>query len=105
LLGRDEVFPKGHRLDELWRVCVAVLQEVASGGGDEVQQTTRLMGEFCRVDSTSEAFRYPVDKSGNRSLPDGPEIDLTRARDVVGKMSFFLDCVSTHVSALEENSF
>src|SRR5713226_2193184 len=106
LLGWDEAFPKTHRIDELWRLCLNLLQEISPGmcDNEEMQHTTRLMAEFCKVDPTSEAFRYPENRDGNPPRFD-VDIDLSRVKDVVGKISLLVDCISTHISTLENDAF
>ena len=107
MLGRNEVAPWGHRLDQLWRLCLSLLVEVSAGDttAEEVEQTTRLIHEFCRADPTSETFRYPEDKQGNPSLSGVGDVDLERVREVVGKISLLLDCISTDLSMQEHNAF
>jgi hypothetical protein len=98
-LGWQEAFPKTHRIDELWRLCVGLLHELSPGttDNDEVKHTTRLIAEFCTVDPTSEAFRYPEGKDGSPA-PFDVKINLTTVKEIVGKISLLLDCISTHVS-------
>jgi hypothetical protein len=106
-LGRTDVVPTSHHLDDLWRLCLSLLTDVSRGSGaaEEVKQTTRLVDEFCRVDRTSEVFRYPENKDGQPSLPDGVEVDLDRVRDTVAKISLLLDCISTDLSARRGYAF
>lgn len=103
LLHRDVAIPLHHRLDDLWRLCLSLLVEESPGStaAEEVQQTTRLIDEFCRVDRTSAAFRYPEDKAGNPSLSGVGEMSLAQIRDVVGKVSLLLECISTELSSHE----
>lgn len=106
LLGRDDVVRKTHRLDELWRRCLSLLGEVSECTTiDEMQQTTRLLDEFCRADPTSQAFRYPEDTKGIHSESGVVEVSLDRVREVVGKISLLLDCISTDLYAREFCSF
>jgi len=104
LLGWHEAFPKTHRIDELWRICRGLFDEISPGmsNNDEIQQTTRLIAEFCKIDPTSEAFRYPEDKDGNPPAL-GVEIVLSTVKEVVGKMSLLLDCIGTHISTREDD--
>jgi len=98
LLGWQEAFPKTHRIDELWRLCVGLLDELSPGTTDneETKHTTRLIAEFCTVDPTSEAFRYPEGKDGSPASFD-VEINLTTVKKVVGKISLLLECTRTQV--------
>lgn len=105
VLGRNETFPKTHRIDELWRLCTALLKEIspATLENDEIKHTTRLIAEFCTVDLTSEAFRYPESKDGT-APPFDVRITLTTMKDVVGKISLLLDCIHTHISTQDEDA-
>ena len=94
----DEPFPKTHRIDELWKICQTLLQQVSSDEPiDYLTEIRRLIGEFSTVDPTSMAFRYPEDKDGNPSLPGMRNIDLRNVREVVGKISMILDGASTQI--------
>ena len=104
VLGWDEAFPKTHRIDELWRLCIDLLNEIspATLENDEISHTTRLIADFCTVDPTSEAFRYPESK--DRIAPwFNVQITLTAMKDVVGKISLLLDCIDTHISTQEDD--
>ena len=107
LLGREEVFPKTHRIDMLWQTCCGLLDEISPGlrCGEEVRNTTRLMLDFQKVDPTSEAFRYPEDRQGNRPLSDKATFYLEAVREVVGKISCLLECISEDISAQEKHYF
>jgi len=107
LLGRDEDFPKRHEIDKLWQLCCSLLHEISPGmsNSEEIQHTTRLMADFRKIDPISLAFRYPEDKDRNPPLLGGATFDLSTVREVVGKISFLLGCISTHVSTLEEHAF
>ena len=106
VLGWQEEFPKTHRIDELWRLCVALLKEIspASVENDEIKHTTRLIAEFCAVDPTSEAFRYPENRSGVLLQLD-VQIILAEMKEVVGKISLLLECIDTHVSTQDDDAF
>src|SRR6267378_3012323 len=100
LLGRDVPPQVDHRVNALWRLCLALLEEESPGstGAAEVQQTTRLLDEFCRVDLKSETFRYPEDQEGNPWSWGLNEIVADRVQEVVDKISLLLDCISTELS-------
>ena len=105
VLAREQDFPKHHRLDELWQMCARLLHEISPGASEEeVEQTTRLFHEFRTVDPNADAFRFPEDTSGNASLATGIDINLSEVRDIVEKISFFLDCLDTSITA-ERDAF
>lgn len=105
LVGRQEAFPKRHQIDKLWGICRGLLDELSPGKSisNEMQQTTRLIGEFCRLDPESETFRYPEDKSGNPYTLD-VEIALSTVKEVVGKISLLLDCIAADISILKDDA-
>ena len=87
-----EPFPKSHRINELWKICSDLLAEISPGDSiEEQRQIGRLIEEFCQVDPTSMAFRYPEDRDGNPSLPGIKHINLRNVKAVIGKISLVLD--------------
>jgi hypothetical protein len=49
---------------------------------------------FDELDPTSESFRYPVTASGDAVLPGVHNLDLGQVREVVERVSAFLDCAA-----------
>lgn len=89
-IGRD--FPKSHKIDALWDETQKLLiQSFPEQPADEVIETGRLIHEFAKVDPLSTAFRYPVDKDGNPSLPGIRYINLRNIREVMAKIAMLLD--------------
>ena len=92
LLDAPELCPKIHRIDQLWTLCDALLEQVSPGDSIEYRKEIgRLIREFAQVDPFSMAFRYPEDKDGNPSLPGIRHINVRNVRDVIGKISVILD--------------
>lgn len=102
-VGWDEAFPKTHRVDELWRICCGLLKDISPGmaNNNDVLHTTRLIGDLCRVDPNSEAFRYPEDKNGNLPVLD-TEVVLPNVKEAVGKISLIIECISTDLSVRKD---
>ncbi|HEX20244.1 MAG TPA: hypothetical protein ENG78_05435 [Acidiferrobacteraceae bacterium] len=87
-----EPFPQTHQIDELWKICSKLLSEISPGDSTEEQDhIDRLINEFCQVDPTSMAFRYPEDRDGNPSLPGISHINLRNVKAVIAKISIILD--------------
>jgi len=107
VIGCHEVFPKTHRIDELWQICGTLLDELVPGTSDDeaVKHTTRLIAEFSKLDPTSEAFRYPEDKNGNSKNVVAEEIALATVREVIGKISLLLECIATDVHTRRIDAF
>lgn len=92
----------GHRLDKLWDKCVSLVDELSRGmaGRDEVQQTARVLKEFCVVDTESTVFRYPENKRGDPSLSGIGEVDLDIVCELASKVSNLLECIDYHLSTI-----
>lgn len=88
LLDINEKFPLTHRIDELWTICTELLRNISPDDSIEEQHhIRRLISEFCHVDPTSMAFRYPEDKNGKLSLPGFKNINIESVKDVIEKIS------------------
>jgi hypothetical protein len=105
LIREQKTFPTIHELDKLWRICRSLIDEISpsASDNDEIQHTTRLIEEFCKVDPKSAlAFRYPEDGI----LPEGVvEIDLSKVKEVVGKIALLLDCIGEVIRVREYDTF
>ena len=87
----DAPFPVHHKLNELWKICQNLLNEISPGDSvGELGQITRLLDEFSAADPTSMAFRYPADNKGNPSLPGVTTINLRVVGEVVEKITNLL---------------
>lgn len=95
-----ESFSKTHRIDELWKVCSALLREIFPGDSEKEQaEIARLIEEFCKVDPKSTAFRYPEDQDGKASLPPRVRhINLRNVKEVMDKISVILDGADTLIA-------
>jgi hypothetical protein len=92
LQGIKKDFPKTHDISKLWIICSGLLEQISPGDSkEELKQIGRLISEFCSVDPTSEAFRYPEDKAGNHSLSTMVTINLRNLKEVIAKIAVILD--------------
>lgn len=99
LLDDPTPFPKTHRLDELWKLCNILLEQIAPGDSAEFRKEIgRLMEEFAQVDPLSMSFRYPEDKDGNPTLPGLTNINIRNVREVIGKISVILEGAGAMIS-------
>jgi hypothetical protein len=95
--------PQTHTLDQLWLKCSALLERVSPGDSvEEQRQIGRLLGEFMALDPFATAFRYPVDRQGNRSLPGIRHIDLQNVQEVIGKVSVILEGASAQIDHYQD---
>jgi hypothetical protein len=104
-LGRNQEFPKHHDLHRLWQICTCLLHEISPNASvDEVRETSRLFQELSGFDPAADAFRFPESKSGALSPANALDVNLSSVRDIVEKISFFLDCIDTSIAA-ERDAF
>jgi hypothetical protein len=96
LLGEQESFPRTHDLRLLWSICRALISEIEPNSSEtEIEVVDEAIAQFCLVDLNSDCFRYPVDRNGNRSLPDTLRlINLRQLRDSMEHLAGFFDAVS-----------
>jgi hypothetical protein len=85
-------FPHHHRINELWKLCDKLLEQISPGDSAEYRKEIgRLMEEFAQVDPLSMSFRYPEDKDGNPTLPGLDYINIRNVREVVRKIYIILE--------------
>jgi hypothetical protein len=92
-------FPKTHRLDILWDQCRSVLSRVETIPTQDLTAISEAIGQFCEVDPTSQAFRYPTTRDGQQSLPTGLHyINLRNLADVMQRIGGFFEGAAMMVS-------
>jgi hypothetical protein len=100
LFDEQPDFPKVHDLRKLWADCRQLLEKLEPkveqkdlGAVDEGIQ------QFCELDPSSESFRYPSSKKGDKSLPsDLTYINLRNLSDLMEKLSGFFEAGEMMVS-------
>jgi hypothetical protein len=98
LLDVREAFPTHHRLNELWKGCRRVLEQVwPDGPRDDLDAVEEVIEQFKQKDPGSTAFRYPVDTKGNRSLPTTERINLRNLAEVMERTAALLDACSAGI--------
>jgi hypothetical protein len=88
--GPDDV-PATHNLDALWNIAEPLLKQIEPVGAETYRNVRVCLARFNELDPKSDSFRYPVRTSGDPSLPGIYNIDLGQVRDVVERLSGFLD--------------
>lgn len=90
--------PMHHRIDQLWRELSKLLLVISPHDSvAELQEIGRMIEEFSKVDPGSMAFRYPVDRAGEPSLPGITHINLRNVRDVIAKIAIILSGANSQV--------
>jgi hypothetical protein len=93
LFDEQQDFPKVHELDKLWVDCKRLLRKLKPKPELKyLEAVDESIKQFCELDSRSEAFRYPVNTKGDKSLPaDLKYINVRNLAEVMDKLSNFLD--------------
>lgn len=84
-------FPKHHELDELWWQARAILEKDSSSKED-LDTVESLIAELAAIDPSSEAFRYPIDKLGRKSIvQEQVLINVRHLKEIMSRLANFLD--------------
>jgi len=107
LLGEQDSFPRTHDLRALWCTCRDLIFEIEpNSSGAEIEAVNDAIAQFCLVDFNSDAFRYPLDRDGNLSLPDTLRfINLRQLQDAMERLAAFLDAVSAMFSVYLDRKY
>lgn len=89
----------GHNLVNLWDKFLSIS---APEKRTELKQITRLIGELCKLDSGSYAFRYPTNPNGGPSIQCKTKcISITRIRDIIWKICYELERENSYLELLQ----
>ena len=104
LLDQSARFPKTHQLGRLWAGCRPMLSRVEPAVSEsELEAVDEAIAEFTAVDPTSQAFRYPTDREGKRSLAaDLRYINLRNLAEVMERIANFFDSAAMMISVYLE---
>ena len=104
LLDKEGGIPETHNLANLWNTAEPLLKEIEPASAPTYRDVRECLDRFAALDPISEAFRYPVTKKGESTLPeDLRNLDLGQVREVMTRLASFLDAATTHTSVLLEN--
>lgn len=101
-LGEQGDLPtKTHNLQALWTRLRPSLEHIwpTEEHYDTVEDQIR---QFCAVDATSEAFRYPILKDGQQSLPGLTHINLMNLKEIVDGISTLLEGSDIGIYEMQE---
>lgn len=100
LLDENPDFPKKHELDKLWNVCRPILAKLEPRvPQQDLEAIDEAITQFCAIDPTSEAFRYPITRKGDKAIPSDVRcINLRQLSEVMEKVANFFDSAATMIS-------
>jgi len=110
LLGRGKIFPKHHRLMELWQTlksnAISLLKSDFPMNKKQVQYIETILEEFMKYDPESDSFRYPFDKKMKRPHSDIHHINVKNLHEQFNQLHEDFDELSYMVDYLyEEQAF
>ena len=98
LVDRPQTKKLDHKLEPLWSELRGIIEEVwPDDGPEDLDAIQDYIAQFCSVDPTSTAFRYPSAKNGSPSLPGVRLINLRQLRLVMASVSQLLEGVSAAI--------
>jgi hypothetical protein len=93
LRNRTAEYPKNdHRIRELWAQARSFLEEACpEGNPTDAETVEKCILEFASIDPSGEASRYGEDTKGNPTFKNATQLSLTNMRDVMNRLSGFLE--------------
>lgn len=99
LLTEPEKVDYTHGIDALWQTTKDLLSHIEPNGNkQDIKNVGDCLKRFHDLDPTSQEARYPVDRNNNPTLAGLSHVNLRQLRDVVERLSGFLDGVAMSVS-------
>jgi len=94
LLGRPGSPPLNHKLPGIWATAEENLAIVAAElDSRDIARVRIALTAFQKLDPHATAFRYPIDKKGDQSLPNIMHINLGRVFEELSAVGDILDFV------------
>lgn len=87
-------YPRGHRLDELWKRFIRVARDRGLGDSMGITAAGTLVLELHAADERSDGFRYPVDRNGHAFVFSDRCIDIDNLLDIMDRLTNFLECAA-----------
>jgi hypothetical protein len=104
LLDVDVKLPKHHSVVALWEKLKTLLAQAdpqaTVAGKSTLGAIEECVNQFSKVDPSSTAFRYPVDKDNNPSLPGMNNINVRLIYQTMENISSNLEGIALHISGM-----
>jgi hypothetical protein len=85
-------FPQHHRIIVLWQQCRPLIEEAyRKGEKAETDAVENILKELHGLDPTGESFRFGESRDGKPTLSSNPQIDLIHVRNIMTRLSGFLE--------------
>ncbi|MFO7772842.1 MAG: hypothetical protein R6V59_02710 [Dehalococcoidia bacterium] len=95
----EHIYRKGHKLEQLLKEAKPVMESSSQWFGDqELEAVEEKIQEFCRIDPSSDAWRYSRDYDGDPTLQGIQTVDLKHLKQVMDSISTALEGSYTAIS-------
>jgi len=95
----------GHDLLILWNKSQKALKEIWQDQFKEApKDVSEFIDEFHSIDTKSDNFRYPIDKTGKKTLDSINEINFRKLADIFQNVKDYLEGVSDGLAVAKENN-
>ena len=86
------IYRKGHELEKLWKEARLIMKNSSQWFDDqELEAVEEKIEEFCKIDPSSDAWRYSRDYDGNPTLERIQTVDLKHLKQVMDSISTSLE--------------
>ena len=108
LLDQDYNFPMTHRLLDLWsplkQKVIAIEKSFGAMGDREVlNKAERILRALGDIDPQSDAFRYPVNTKGEKSLDHTVRyINVRHFKEQIDEVAALLEGIDVHLDVLAD---
>jgi hypothetical protein len=97
-LEYNKDYPTGHNLQTLWSSFKKKYSEIGEDINDpSFTSMDSLIAELQNIDPISMSFRYPVDKTGNKTQKL-ETINITELKETFIRVSYLFDAISAQLS-------
>ena len=92
------IYRKGHKLEKLWKEAKLVMKNSSQWFDDqELEAVEEKIEEFCKIDPSSDAWRYSRDYDGDPTLERIQTVDLKHLKQVMDSISTSLESSYTAI--------
>lgn len=99
LLEEPGEVPFTHSLESLWGTTTGLLSRIEPRADQrDIRNVGECLKRFHDLDPTSQETSYPIDRQGNSTLAGLRNVNLRQVREVVERLSSFIDAVSMTLS-------
>jgi hypothetical protein len=103
LLGDSSDFPAKHELHILWPIAKGIIKKIwPQGDSKEEAFIDHFVKEFSAIDSKSDSFRYPENRSGQNPLENLSHLGIKHFAEMAERVSIFLYGVSAAITDYSE---